>query len=278
MTVRWTIHAVRAVGAVLRKPTPWDGAQLFGRLAVAAVGSTVLTLGMLAFDDRTLGAESIWLKPLKFSVSFAVLFATLGYVARRLSDPWCASWTVATAGIASAAAFIFEMAYIVAQAARQEPSHFNESTPFHAFMYGLMGIGASTLMAVIALMGIVAWLDAGARFGKGARLGIWLGFLLTAALTSWVAGELAGNGGRYVGMPGDPHARLPFLGWSREVGDLRPAHFLALHAMQVLPAAGYALDRLGADARFVWIGAISYALLTASVFTQALQGVPLIGA
>ncbi|MFM7344942.1 MAG: hypothetical protein ACKO1J_06200, partial [Tagaea sp.] len=73
-------------------------------------------------------------------------------------------------------------------------------------------------------------------------------------------------------------ARLPFLGWSREVGDLRPAHFLALHAMQVLPAAGYALDRLGADARFVWIGAISYALLTASVFTQALQGVPLIGA
>jgi hypothetical protein len=169
------------------------------------------------------------------------------------------------------------MAYIVAQAARREASHFNEATPFHALMYGLMGVGASTLMAAIALVGIVAWLDPGALLGKGARLGIGLGFLLTAILTSWVAGELAGNGGRYIGMPSDPHARLPFLGWSREVGDLRPAHFLALHAMQLLPAAGYAIDRLGASERPLWIGAIAYALLTSSIFAQALRGVPLIG-
>jgi hypothetical protein len=206
-----------------------------------------------------------------------VLFATLGVAAANLSDTWRASWTVAAAAVASAVAFLFEMAYIVAQAARQEASHFNESTPFNALMYELMGVGATTLMGTIALVGIVAWLDRGARLGKGVRLGIGLGFLLTAVMTSWVAGELAGNGGRYVGLPSDPHARLPFLGWSREVGDLRPAHFLALHAMQLLPAAGYAIDRLGASERPLWIGAIAYALLTSSIFAQALRGVPLIG-
>ncbi|MFN8704309.1 MAG: hypothetical protein ACK5XB_22015 [Rhodospirillales bacterium] len=276
--MRRAADAIRALGMILRSSAPYDGARLFGRLAAAAAGSTFLTLGMLAFDDRTLDAENVWLKPLKFSVSFAVLFATLGFVAHKLSDPWRASWTVVAAAIASAAALVFEMVYIVAQAARREASHFNESTPFHALMYGLMGVGASTLMAAIALVGIVAWLDRGARLGKGVRLGVGLGFLLTAVMTSWVAGELAGNGGRYVGLPSDTHARIPFLGWSREVGDLRPAHFFALHAMQVLPAAGYALDKCRASTRALWICAALYTLLTASIFAQALQGIPLIRA
>ncbi len=271
-------HAIRAVRALLVSPAPRDGAWLFGCLAVAAVVLTVLTLAMLALDDRMLGTESVWLKPLKFSVSFAVLFATLGVAAGNLSDTWRASWTVAATAVASAAAFVFEMAYIVAQAARREASHFNESTPFHALMYELMGVGATTLMGTIALVGIVAWLDRGARLGKGLRLGIGLGFVLTAVMTSWVAGELAGNGGRFVGPPSDTHARIPFLGWSREVGDLRPAHFLALHAMQVLPAAGYALDKRRASTRALWICAALYTLLTAWIFAQALQGIPLIRA
>jgi hypothetical protein len=60
------------------------------------------------------------------------------------------------------------------------------------------------------------------------------------------------------------------------VGDLRPAHFLALHAMQVLPLAGLWMDRRGIAVAKMRLVALAYVALTAAVFAQALAGVPLI--
>jgi len=271
-----TIGRVKAAIVFLGSPTRLNGAWIFEELLIAAVGMSILTLGMLALDDRTLGDESVWLKPFKFAVSFAVLFATLGVAAGRLSETWRRSRVIVASAAASAAAFAFEMTYISAQAARQEASHFNESTPFHAAMSNLMEHGATVLMGTIAVVGIVVWADREARVGPGLRLGIGLGFLLTTVLTGWVAGELAGNGGRYVGVPGDVHARLPLLGWSMEIGDLRPAHFLALHAMQVLPLVGLMADRNGAPVRSIWMAAVLYAIFTTMIYFQALRGIPLI--
>jgi hypothetical protein len=93
-----------------------------------------------------------------------------------------------------------------------------------------------------------------------------------------VAGELADNGGHNVGVPGDAQARLPLLGWSMEVGDLRAPHFFALHAMQVLPLLGHLVDRHCIPSRSLWMVAVLYAIFTTLVFLQALRGVPLIGA
>ena len=276
--VQDTIAKVRTAVVVIGSRTGLDGARTLAGLAIAAMGMSVLTLGMLMLDDRTLGDEPVWLKPFKFAVSFAVLFATLGFAAVRLSESWRRSRLIIACAVASAAAFGFEMSYIAAQAARQEASHFNESTPFHAAMYALMGHGATVLMASIAVVGILVWADRAARLGPGLRLGILLGFLLTTLFTAWVAGELAGNGGRYVGDPGPMHARLPFLGWSMEVGDLRPAHFLALHAMQVLPIVGHVADRHRLPGHSVWMAAVLYAIFTTMVFFQALRGIPLISA
>jgi hypothetical protein len=273
-----TISRLRDGHAVLASPTRVNGAYVFEALALGAIGMSILTLGMLALDDRTLAGEPVWLKPIKFSVSFAVLFATLGFAAGRLSSMWRHSrLIVATAG-ASAAAFLLEITDIAAQVARQEASHVNDSLPLHAATHAPIGHGATVLMAVIAVVGIVVWSDRAARLAPGLRLGLGLGFLLTSILTIWVAGELSGNGGPFVGVPGDVHARLPLLGWSMETGDLRPAHFLALHAMQVLPLAGHLADRNGASTRSVWMAAALYAILTAIVFHQALLGIPLISA
>jgi hypothetical protein len=257
-------------------PGPFDAARWQTVLAVAALGMGVLTLGMLALDDRLIDGEPVWLKPFKFAASFAVFFATLAAVSARLTDRWRRSWVLVVATMASAAAFTFEMAYIGAQAARAEASHFNETTPFHELMYSLMGTGASVLMATVTLLGIIAYADRGARMGPATRLAVSLGFGLTVILTLWVAGELAGNGGRHVGVPGPEARSLPILGWSREVGDLRPAHFLSLHMMQVLPVVGLLLDRNRRDPRLVWAFAALYAALTALVFFQALAGYPVI--
>ncbi len=271
------LSRLRTATNTLVLPTRFDAAVWFERLTFAAIGMTLLTLGMLLLDGRLLDAEPVWLKPFKFAVSFAVLFATLAWVAGRLSSLWRTSWVLVGAAGASAAAFIFEMGYIGAQAARQEHSHFNDSTPFHEMMYGLMGTGATALMLTVGAVGLAAWADQDARLEARLRLSIVLGFLMTVVLTFWVASELAGNG-RYIGVPSESAARLPIFGWSMEVGDLRPAHFFSLHAMQALPAFGYLADRFDYSPRVVWIAAVIYASFTITVFFAAMQGVPLISA
>jgi hypothetical protein len=66
------------------------------------------------------------------------------------------------------------------------------------------------------------------------------------------------------------------LGWSAAEGDLRPAHFLALHLMQALPLAGLMFGRLGWSSRAEIVTAVAYAGVTLAVHGQALAGNPLI--
>jgi hypothetical protein len=252
-------------------PTLWalTGFSIALLLGFAAAG---------ALDARTLDGSNVWLKPAKFALSFVVLCATLALVAERMSAAVrdgrlmrivLAVMTVATAG---------EMAYIAGQAGRGVHSHFSVQTPFTALMYTLMGIGAVALVLGIGIIGVLAWRDRAARLGPALRLGVGLGFVLSALLTVVIAGYLGGNGSHFVGTPSPGATTVPGLGWSLEVGDLRPAHFLALHAMQLLPLLGLWLDRGGNPAarRWVWAAAAAYAGLTVAVFVQALMGLPLL--
>jgi hypothetical protein len=268
--------------AALATPATAQAAQDAGTLPTlwALCGfSTALLLGFAAaaaLDARTLDGANVWLKPAKFALSMVVLYATMALVAERMSAAVregrlmrivLAMMTVATVG---------EMGYIAAQAGRGVHSHFSVHTPFTALMYTLMGLGAVALVACVGIVGVLAWRDRAARFGPGLRLGVGLGFVLSAGLTFVIAGYLGGHGSHFVGTPSAGAAALPLLGWSLEVGDLRPAHFLALHAMQVLPLLGLWLDRRDrASPMLLWTAAAAYAGLTIGVFVQALMGLPL---
>ena len=247
----------------------WSG--LFAGLnAAALVGwSAALLLAFAAaalVDARSLAGESVWLKPSKFALSFVLLYATMALVVERLSSS-ARTWLAMRATLAvMIAATAVEMAYIAAQAARGVPSHFNLATPFEAAMYSVMGVGAVALVAGIGIVGTLAARDRAAGLGAGLRAGVRWGFVLSALLTFGV-----------VGTPSPGAATLPLLGWSAEVGDLRPAHFLALHAMQVLPLFGWWLDRRGAAPQpSMGLAAAGWTALTAAVFVQALLGMPLL--
>ncbi|HEU0222358.1 MAG TPA: hypothetical protein VFR34_09165 [Paracoccaceae bacterium] len=235
-----------------------------------------LTAAAHSFDPRLLDGVNVWAKPAKFALSFVVYFATLAFFARRLSHPFRRGWAMAITVPVALGAAPFEMAYIIAQAGQQAHSHFNTADPFHALMYNLMGVGAVALTAVPAVLGLLIARDPGARLSPGLRNGAVLGLIGGALLTLVTAGYLSQNGGHFVGTPAPGAPVLPLFGWSLSVGDLRPAHFLALHAMQALPLAGWLLDRHAAARAVpaVTLAALLWACLTAALFARALLGLP----
>jgi hypothetical protein len=78
---------------------------------------------------------------------------------------------------------------------------------------------------------------------------------------------------------GEAPGGLFFLGWSTTHGDLRVAHFIGMHALQVLPLLALALAALtngflahGTRLRVVLLAAEAWASLTALTLWQALRG------
>ncbi len=241
-----------------------------------SLGLCAITVAGLVVDTRTLGVTNVWVKPLKFAVSFALYFGTLALVVDRMGPAARRAWVLRIGLGVAVVAMIGEMAYLIASAGQGVASHFNFADPFRIRMYSLMGVGAVSLMLVVALVGVLAWRDHEAAMRPGLRLGVLTGFGLSTVLTIVTAGYLSSNGGHFVGQPPPGAPSWPVFGWSGTVGDLRPAHFLALHAMQALPLLGLLADRSGWSPRVVAAGGVGYVALTAAVFAQAIAGLPLI--
>lgn len=245
----------------------------FRTLTVVAIVLIALTVLWGFVDARTIDGVPVWMKPLKFALSFAVLFGTIALVETRLSATTLAGRPLRIVGWIMAAAFLSEMAYMMYQAGRAEPSHFNVSTPFNRLMYEIvMAAGAVSLVLGTAVIGWIVKRDTRADLTPALREAIWLGFLLTFVLTMITAGTLSNWGGHFVGIHPEGAPTLPLFGWSGVTGDLRPAHFAALHSMQALPLVALWRNSV----RTVRIAAVAYVLVTAAVFAQALLERPLV--
>ncbi|MDZ7906481.1 MAG: hypothetical protein U5N55_12435 [Cypionkella sp.] len=246
--------------------------------ALTGFAMAMMAAGLIwaAFEARQFQETLVWIKPFKFALSFVVLFATLAWVTARLSaaaqSARALKWTVAI----MAAAFWFEMIYIAAQAAQGLGSHYNLGDWYHQIMYGLMGLGAVSLVVGTALVGWVALRDTDARLGSDLRFGVGVGFILSCVLTLITAGALSSMAGHFVGTPPAGAAVIPLFGWSAAVGDLRPAHFLALHAMQAIPLLAWIVQGRSMARGWIIGGAAAYTALTMALFVQALMGLPMV--
>ncbi len=257
---------------------PWDFAPTLTALALFIALTALPVIAAMALDARQFDGESIWLKPLKFHVALVIYIATLAFFARYLPASWHGSSLWNGYLVIVTVSILFEIVWIGGAAALGTASHFNVATPVANLGYSLMGVAAVTLTSASLVMGIGIWRNAASGLPPALHLAVALGLILTFVLTLPVAGTMASNLSHHIGAS-VTGARLPILGWSREVGDLRAPHFMATHALHALPVAGWLFHRLlpaplGVPA--VVAAAAGFALLVAVMFAGALAGRPAI--
>lgn len=243
----------------------------FGAVMVAAAIPTLL---LASIDDRQLLGVNVWEKPARFFASIGVYALTLAWAFAFLSPQQRSGRAARYIVAVTVGAGALEQAIITVRAALGQQSHFNVGTPADAAWFSLMGVGAVLLVSTAAVTGVMVW-----RSGMltGARRVGWSTGLSVAGLFGGTTGWLmASNGSHRVGEATGETGGLPFLGWSTSVGDLRIAHFLALHAMFVLPVAGWVAHRRWGDrptaTRVTWAAAILWVGAVVAVFANAMMG------
>lgn len=235
------------------------------------------------FDTRTLNDLPIWIKPVKFHISLPLHLMTFAFLVRFLPKKTRESyWLMALAWV-SVAATLVEMLLINFQAARGVHSHFNFSSQFDGSIYALMGGCALLLSAPALVLGIRFMLEpVSSNLSPGLKLGTVMGLLAGFVLTLGIAGYMSSlPTGHWIDAPRTDSNGLPIFGWSRQGGDLRVPHFFATHLMQLLPLAGYLLDKYYHDnVRLVKVGIYSASVIgiatTIGTFIQAMSGNPFI--
>jgi hypothetical protein len=165
----------------------------------------------------------------------------------------------------------FEMLAIATQAARGQLSHYNTLGTYNALVFSTMGIVIVSQTLFALYIGIKFFKVKAVQLTPALLWAIRLGIIMACifALEGGVmASRLAHTVGAADGGPG-----LPLFNWSRIAGDLRIAHFMGLHALQIVPL--FAVFSGIKSARPSVIFALIYFVLVSLLFYNAVLGRPL---
>ncbi|KOX95739.1 hypothetical protein AMR74_14625 [Halorubrum tropicale] len=202
------LSAVAAINAVL-----------FGAFAVGTV-----------LDPMVVNGEPAWLKPAKFAGSIALVCATLGWLGVHLPvDPDFRRRVSRIVGVG----LLIEIVLIGGQAARGVGSHFNRATVIDGAIGGVMGVTIVIVTVAIAALAVRARgdeFDVHPAFAAGILLGV--GWFVVGAFEGAAMIAIQSR------VVETTEPTVPVVGWQL-VGDFRLAHFVGLHALQLLPLTGY---------------------------------------
>ncbi len=219
------------------------------------------------YDLQVMGVNA-WYKPIKFALSIGVYSWTMAwytyYIQSSPNTITFFNWSVIVL-------FGFEIIYIGLQAGKGQLSHFNVSSPLYSKLYMLMAFAATFVTLFTAYIGVLFFTQNFPSLPDyyvwAIRIGIILfvifsleGFVMGSNMSHTIGGEDGGGG-------------LPFLNWSRKYGDPRIAHFIGMHALQVIPILSYYLLK---STKMTLIVGVFYFLIALYVLLQALQGKALI--
>ncbi|MEQ8482656.1 MAG: hypothetical protein RIC18_18560 [Hoeflea sp.] len=251
---------------------------LYARLGILLFLAMAPTFAAAWLDDRMLHGVSVWQKPLKFEFALGVYLLTLAFFARYVPVSVRESRANRFFEIIVALAVIGEIVWIGAAAYLGIASHFNTQEPFFVLLYPVMGLMATILTSATAVQAYAIRNNRQTRLPPALKVGIVLGLALTLPLTLISAGYMSSIGSHWVGGVASDAGGLNLMGWVRDGGDLRVAHFFATHAMHSVPAfALVSAYVFGANNRRpVMMFAVVYVVFVAGVFLQALAGRPFI--
>jgi hypothetical protein len=241
------------------------------------VALLVLSVTALPFDSRTILGLNPWIKPIKFELSVIVFLLTVGLMLLALGDGPGLVRQKAWLGWGFGVAMMVENSVIALQSVRGVRSHMNFSTPLDGGLFGVMGVMILVSTIFVCWL-LVLWMRTNAGLESVVVWGIRLG-LFMLLLGSIEGVRMVGHGSHTVGAA-DGLAGLPFVNWSTRYGDLRIAHFFALHALQIFPLAGMALAtmrwresaQMSALVGFV----VVYGVAVWWLFAEAMKGLPLV--
>jgi hypothetical protein len=269
--------------------TFWRGSPPLTVTGLLMLGALAGTLVGLAVDPRIITGAPAWLKPTKFALSIAIYTFTLAWIF-SLIPGWLRTRRIV--GWTTAVVMVLEMAIISLQAFRGTTSHFNVSTLFDGVLFSVMGtaIVVQTVSSIAVAVALWRHPFGDRALGWALRLGMTItivgaftGGLMTRPTRQQLDAARAGErmliaGAHTVGAP-DGGPGLPGTGWSTEHGDIRVAHFVGLHALQVLPIVAILLARRrvrdAVRTRLIVVAGGSYAALFGILMWQALRGEPL---
>jgi hypothetical protein len=252
----------------------------------------VSILGLI-IDDRILQYVPIWLKPFKFSVSSVIFIGSILYFLKYISNK---KFILLTNKIVSYGLMI-ELIIIFLQAYRGKMSHFNNQTIEDMILFQIMAI---TIVCVWLGFGVYAWKlfktseYADDMIYKGIQVGAIITFLtMPFAFTmpqpsKTQLQEIIKNKSQIGLVVGshtvdekDPSQTYPLTGWAKTGGDLRIAHFLGLHALQILPILAFLLNGINLSIqnrkRILSTTGFLYFIIVILTLAQALNGFSLLG-
>lgn len=231
------------------------------------VAGTLVTFLLWMTTHIQVNNINAWIKPFKFFLSTSILMWTLAWFLGYLPETvWIKVYVWVTVVV-----FLFELIYISWKAGQGELSHFNISSAFHGSMFTLMGAAISIFTLYTAYIG---WLfftndfpELPVHYVYAIRFGLFI-FVIFA----FEGGIMGSRLGHTVGAP-DGGVGLPLMNWSMTHGDLRVAHFIGMHALQILPLMAFYIFHNSKVV--IFIGTL-YFILALVVLIQALNGIPLI--
>jgi hypothetical protein len=206
-----------------------------------------------------------WYKPFKFAFSTLTFAWAMAWYCFYLPNFNFSlfNWTVIIL-------LGFEIAYIALQAGRGQLSHYNQSTPVYAALFSMMALAASAVTIYTAYVGYLFFSNSFPELPTYYVWAIRLSIVLFVVF-SFEGFAMGSRLSHTVGAAND-NSNILIVGWSKTFGDLRVAHFIGMHALQIIPIVSYHLLK---NTKLTIALVIGYGFLALLTLIQALKGKPL---
>lgn len=234
---------------------------------LACLVLSVLFLILAKTTTTQVYGVNAWYKPFKFAFStltFAWAMAWYCYYLPNFNIKFF-NWSIIVL-------LGFEIAYIALQAGRGQLSHYNLSTPVYSVLFSMMALAASAVTIYTAYVGYLFFSNSFPELPTYYVWAIRLSIILFV-IFSFEGFAMGSRLSHTVGALND-NSNLFILGWSKTVGDLRVAHFIGMHALQVLPILSFYFLK---NTKLTIVVALVYGFLALLTLVQALKGKPLLG-